>query len=289
MTNVATELETVMDRLLPPLEGPEQRVLEAMRYVTLAGGKRFRPFLVATSASLFGVSRASALRAGAAVELVHTYSLVHDDLPCMDDDDLRRGHPTAHVKYDEATAVLTGDALLTLAFEILADERTHSNPKVRLELIATLAAASGANGMVGGQMIDIAADGHDHDIGSITRLQQMKTGALITFSAQAGAVLGRAGKEKRLALKAFAHDLGLAFQIADDLLDTDGSAEEMGKAVGKDADQGKATFVSILGKDRARTQAELLAQQATKHLGIFDGESAALLRAVAGFVVNRRN
>lgn len=289
MTEVSEDLAKTLDRLLPVAEGHERRVLDAMRYVSLAGGKRFRPFLVVTGARLFGVARDSALRAAAAVELVHTYSLVHDDLPCMDDDDLRRGQPTAHVKYDEATAVLAGDALLTLAFEILADDRTHSDPVVRCDLIRQLAAAAGAHGMVGGQMIDMVADHTEHDIGSITRLQKMKTGALITFAAEAGAILGRAHKENRLALRAFAHDLGLAFQIADDLLDTDGDADEMGKAVGKDEAHGKATFVSILGQDRARMQADHLARQAAEHLDIFDGEAAELLRAVSQFVVDRRN
>ncbi len=288
MKEVADTLVTFLDRILPAAEGPEQRVIEAMRYAALAGGKRFRPFLVVHSAGLFGVAREAAYRVGVAVELVHTYSLVHDDLPCMDDDALRRGKPTVHVAFDEATAVLAGDALLTLAFEVLADERTHSDPKVRCELIRALAVAAGAHGMVGGQMIDMGAGETAHDIGSITRLQQMKTGALMTFAAEAGAILGRAGTTARQALRAYAHDLGLAFQIADDLLDADGTQEEMGKAVGKDAAQGKATFVSILGKERARTQALMLAEQAVRHLDMFDKE-ADHLRAVAGFVVNRRN
>jgi len=288
IAEVAAAVEKMLSHLLPQAEGPEHRVLEAMRYTTLAGGKRLRPFLVVQSADLFGVSRISSMRVAAAVECVHTYSLVHDDLPCMDDDALRRGNPTVHVKYDEATAVLAGDALLTLAFEILAAAETHPDPKVRCALIALLSRSAGVHGMVGGQMIDMAAPDAEHDIQSITRLQQMKTGALISCSAEAGAVLGRAGADKRLALRAYSHDLGLAFQIADDLLDADGTQAEMGKAVGKDAALGKATFVSILGKERARTQATMLASQARQHLDLF-GAEADLLRALSDFVVSRRN
>jgi farnesyl diphosphate synthase len=259
-----------------------------MRYATLGGGKRFRPFLVAQSAALFSVSRSAALRVAAAVELVHCYSLVHDDLPAMDDDDLRRGSPTVHKKFDEATAILAGDALLTLAFEVLGDHRTHESGGVRAELVSALAAAAGAHGMVGGQMLDLAAENIKLDIGGITRLQRLKTGALIAFSCEAGAILGRASAEPREALRGYAHDLGLTFQIADDLLDVEGTMEETGKAVGKDAAAGKATFVSILGVERAREQAKLLAKQAVEHLAIFD-DSADPLRAAASFVVERRN
>mgnify|MGYP003667363742 FL=1 len=280
-------VEATLDALLPRPEGPEARVAEAMRYALMAGGKRFRPFLVCESASLFGVHKGAALRAAAAVECVHTYSLVHDDLPCMDDDDLRRGFPTVHRKFDEATAVLAGDALLTFAFEILADRDTHELAEVRVELVRRLALASGARGMVGGQMIDLASEGKAIDIGTITRLQQLKTGALIAFSCEAGAVLGRAPRERRHALRAYAHDMGLAFQIADDLLDVEGEAASLGKATGKDAEAGKATFVSILGVDRARDQARMLSEQAIQHLDLFD-EKADLLRQAARFVINRR-
>ena len=280
-------VEATLDALLPRPEGPEARVAEAMRYALMAGGKRFRPFLVCESASLFGVHKGAALRAAAAVECVHTYSLVHDDLPCMDDDDLRRGFPTVHRKFDEATAVLAGDALLTYAFEILADRDTHELAEVRIELVRRLALASGARGMVGGQMIDLASEGKAIDIGTITRLQQLKTGALIAFSCEAGAVLGRAPRERRHALRAYAHDMGLAFQIADDLLDVEGEAASLGKATGKDAEAGKATFVSILGVDRARDQARMLSEQAIQHLDLFD-EKADLLRQAARFVINRR-
>ena len=288
LKDTAKDVEEVLGRLLPAEGGHEARLFESMRYATLGGGKRFRPFLVAQSASLFSVSRAAALRVAAAVELVHCYSLVHDDLPAMDDDDLRRGRPTVHKQFDEATAILAGDALLTLAFEVLADPRTHESGSVRAELVGALAVAAGAHGMVGGQILDLAAESVELDIGGITRLQRLKTGALIAFSCEAGAILGRASSEPREALRGYAHDLGLTFQIADDLLDVEGTMEETGKAVGKDAAAGKATFVSILGVERAREQAKLLAKQAVEHLAIFD-EAANPLRAAASFVVERRN
>ncbi len=287
LRDAAREVEGVLERILVSTEGPESRLFESMRYATLGGGKRFRPFLVCQSAALFSVAKASALRVAAAVELVHCYSLVHDDLPAMDDDDLRRGQPTVHKKFDEATAILAGDALLTLAFEILADRRTHENAEVRAALVSALAVAAGGRGMVGGQMLDLAARDMNLDIGGITRLQRLKTGAMIAFSCEAGAILGRASAEPRDALRGYAHDLGLSFQIADDLLDVEGTMEETGKAVGKDADAGKATFVSIMGVDRARAQARLLARQAAEHLASFDG-SADLLRQAAPFVVERR-
>lgn len=288
LASAAVEVETMLARVLATEHEPEDRLINAMRYAALDGGKRLRPFLLLQSAGLFGVAKTSALRTATAVELVHCYSLVHDDLPAMDDDDLRRGKPTVHKAFDEATAILAGDALLTLAFEVLAHPDTHSNPEVRCELVGALAHAAGAHGMVGGQMIDLSAAATDMDIGEITRLQRLKTGALITFSCEAGAILGRAADPSREALRGFAHDLGLAFQIADDLLDVEGSVEEVGKAVGKDAGRGKATFVSILGRERAREQADMLAEQAVTHLAIFD-EKAKLLRGVARFVVERRS
>ncbi|MBV8495118.1 MAG: polyprenyl synthetase family protein [Alphaproteobacteria bacterium] len=259
-----------------------------MRYSALSPGKRLRPLLVLASSQLFGVARRSALQVAAAVEMVHAYSLIHDDLPAMDNSDLRRGRPTNHRQFDEATAVLAGDGLLTMAFEILADPDTHGDAAVRVELVGTLASAAGAAGMVGGQMIDLIAEKQRLDIGAITRLQRMKTGALIAFSCEAGAILAKAASELRLALRGYAHDLGLAFQIADDLLDVEGSAAEIGKPVGADAAAGKATFVSILGIERARAQAELLINQAVAHLDLFE-ERAELLRQVARFVVNRRS
>ncbi|MGA8383354.1 MAG: polyprenyl synthetase family protein [Stellaceae bacterium] len=279
--------DSALDRLLAVPPDLEARVLEAMRYSALGPGKRLRPFLVLASARLFGVARSCALQVAAAVEMVHAYSLVHDDLPAMDDSDLRRGRPTCHKEFDEATAVLAGDGLLTMAFEVLAHPDAHPDPAVRCELVAALAAAAGAAGMVGGQMIDLIAERRRLDIGAITRLQRMKTGALIAFACEAGAMLARAPAEPRTALRGYAHDLGLAFQIADDLLDVEGSSAETGKPVGADAAAGKATFVSILGVERARAQAELLVRQAAAHLDLF-GRRAELLREAARYVISRR-
>ncbi len=288
LAEAARLTDMVLSKLLGAPEGPEARVVEAMRYSALAPGKRLRPFLVLASAQLFSVAKRSALQAAAAVELVHAYSLVHDDLPAMDDSDLRRGRPTCHKAFDEATAVLAGDGLLTYAFEVLAQPDTHGDPAVRCELITALAQAAGAAGMVGGQMIDLLSENDPNlDIGAITRLQRLKTGALIAFACEAGAILGKARQEQRLALRGYAHDLGLAFQIADDLLDIEGSAAETGKPVGSDAAAGKATFVSILGVDRARAQAAHLVRQAVAHLDLFE-KKADLLRQAADFVINRR-
>jgi farnesyl diphosphate synthase len=280
--------DVALEQLLVVPSGLEARVYEAMRYAALAPGKRLRPFLVLASARLFGVARRCALQVAAAVEMVHAYSLVHDDLPAMDNSDLRRGRATCHKEFDEATAILAGDGLLTLAFEVLADRDTHGDPAVRCELVAALAGAAGAAGMVGGQMIDLIAEHQGLDIGAITRLQRMKTGALIAFSCEAGAILAKAPHELRIALRGYAHDLGLAFQIADDLLDVEGSAMETGKPVGADAAAGKATFVSILGVERARAQAELLISQAMAHLDLFE-QRAELLREAARFVITRRS
>ena len=279
--------DSVIEGLLRSPPGLEARVYEAMRYSALAPGKRLRPLLVLASSRLFGVARGSALQVAAALEMVHAYSLIHDDLPAMDNSDLRRGRPTCHKEFDEATAVLAGDGLLTMAFEVLAHPDTHGSPSVRCELVAALAAAAGSAGMVGGQMIDLIAEHQPLDIGAITRLQRMKTGALIAFSCEAGAILAKAPVEPRAALHGYAHDLGLAFQIADDLLDVEGSAAETGKPVGADAAAGKATFVSILGVERARAQAELLVGQAVAHLDLFEGR-AELLREAARFVISRR-
>jgi farnesyl diphosphate synthase len=280
-------IDAVLDRLLTVPPGLEARVYDAMRYSALAPGKRLRPLLVLASARLFGVARRSALQVAAAIEMVHAYSLIHDDLPAMDNSDLRRGRPTCHKQFDEATAVLAGDGLLTMAFEALSDPDTHGDAAVRCELVAALAGAAGTAGMVGGQMVDLIAEKQRLDIGAITRLQRMKTGALIAFACESGAILAKAAPELRTALRGYAHDLGLAFQIADDLLDVEGSAHETGKPVGADAAAGKATFVSILGVERARAQAELLVSQAVAHLELFE-DKAELLRQVARFVVNRR-
>jgi farnesyl diphosphate synthase len=287
MADSAAAIERMLDRLLPQSGFAESKLFEAMRYSAAAGGKRLRPFLVLSSASLFNVHETCALRVAAAVEAIHCYSLIHDDLPAMDNSDLRRGKPTVHKQYDEATAILAGDALLTLAFEILGDADTHEDPKVRCQLVTELAKASGAQGMVGGQMLDLIAETTLLDIGAITRLQRMKTGDLIAFSAVAGAILGRAPMQHYTALRNYANDLGLAFQIIDDLLDYEGTEAEVGKSVQRDAAAGKATFVTILGAERARAQAHLLSEQAIRHLNIFEGR-ATNLTAIARFVVERR-
>ncbi len=239
MAEAAQAVEEVIGDLLPEeAGGAEVRVFEAMRYAILNGGKRLRPFLVVSASRLFNVAERCAFRAAAAVEMVHSYSLVHDDLPSMDDDDLRRGKPSCHVKFDEATAILAGDALLTLAFEVLAGDATHSDPAVRCELVLGLGAACGGQGMVGGQMIDLISEHQTLDIGTISRMERLKTGELIAFSCEAGAILGKAPAPARHALRAYAHDLGLAFQIIDDLLDEQGSEVDIGKSVGKDAAAG---------------------------------------------------
>jgi farnesyl diphosphate synthase len=277
-----------LDHLLVLKDNPESRLLEAMRYATLSKGKRVRPFLVITSARLFNVSESCALRVAAAVEMVHCYSLVHDDLPAMDDDDLRRGRPTCHVEYDEATAILAGDALLTKAFQVLGEADTHPDPAVRSELVVEMARAIGDEGMVGGQMLDLMAENADLGMDEVTRLQRMKTGMLIAYSCLSGAILGKAPEAARHALHAYVHDLGLAFQIVDDLLDVEGDESELGKKTGKDAAAGKATFVSLMGRDRARAQAEMLSGQAKQHLAMF-AEKADSLRQLAQFIVQRRS
>jgi farnesyl diphosphate synthase len=288
LAETAQLIDEALGRLLAVPSGPEARVFEAMRYSALAPGKRLRPFLVLASSHLFSVRRPSALQVACAIEMVHAYSLVHDDLPVMDDSDLRRGRPTCHKQFDEATAVLAGDGLLTHAFEVLAQSDTHGDPAVRCELVSALAQAAGPHGMVGGQMIDLLAENDSSlDIGAITRLQRLKTGALIAFACEAGAILAKAAPELRLALRGYAHDLGLAFQIADDLLDVEGDSKETGKPTGSDAAAGKATFVSILGIERARAQAEHLVRQAVAHLDPFE-EKAELLRSAARFVIDRR-
>ncbi len=287
MARVAGEVESALDDLLPAPDGPEARLAEAMRYATLGGGKRLRAFLVMESSALFKVDRRCAARVGAAIEMLHAYSLVHDDLPAMDDDDLRRGKPSTHKAFDEATAILAGDALQARAFEVLAEPDTHSNPEARCELVAALGHAAGARGMAGGQMIDMLAEGQRLTAEQIIRLQSLKTGRLIQFSAETGAILGRAPPMQRHMLTAYGRDLGAAFQIADDLLDATGTVGETGKTTGKDATAGKATLVAILGPERARAQAEMLAAQAAGHLESF-AERAELLRQLAAYVVARR-
>jgi farnesyl diphosphate synthase len=288
LNETAAAVTDALKRLLPVPEGHEGRVAEAMRYACLVGGKRLRPFLTVSSARLFGVEGEPALRAAAAAEMIHCYSLVHDDLPAMDDDDLRRGQPTCHIQFDEATAILAGDALQTYAFEVLAGNATHPDPAVRCELVGGLAMAAGSAGMVGGQMIDLAAADNELDLAGVTRLQNLKTGALIAFSCEAGAILGEATADHRQALAAYGRDLGLAFQIADDLLDIESTEAELGKAVGKDADHGKVTFIDLLGLEGARDYSRQLVDSAIGRLDSF-GEGAILLEEAARFVIDRRN
>lgn len=288
IAETARAVEAELDRLLPLPDTLEARVHAAMRYALFAGGKRLRPFLVMASADLLGVPRENAVRAAAAVEMVHTYSLIHDDLPAMDDDDLRRGKPTCHRQFDEATAILAGDALQPLAFRVLAEPETDPDPAVRMELVRTLGHAIGADGMVGGQMIDLQAETETYDLAQITRLQDLKTGALISWSVEAGAILGRATAKEREALAFYGLEIGLAFQIADDLLDIEGDAELMGKAVAKDAEAGKATFISLLGVEGARNRASELVDSAVARLDLF-GQNAFLLKDIARFMIERRS
>ncbi|MBC7985325.1 MAG: polyprenyl synthetase family protein [Sphingomonadaceae bacterium] len=286
LDQIAAELDVAFDQLLTVPQDSRARLYEAMRHAAMSGGKRMRPLLVAAACELFHIGRDHALRVGLAVECIHVYSLIHDDLPSMDDDDLRRGRPTLHKAFDEATAILAGDSLHALAFELLGDEATHPDPFVRAELTLELARASGPAGMAGGQAMDLAAEHQPLDLPAVTRLQQLKTGALIGFCVEAGAIMGRVPPDSRTGLRGYAREFGLAFQIADDLLDIEGDESEVGKKLGKDAAAGKATFVSLLGPDQARRQATLFVNQAIEHLRDF-GESAALLRAIARFAIER--
>jgi farnesyl diphosphate synthase len=294
---VAKATESMLDRLLSadPLPGETARpprLLEAMRYAALGGGKRLRPFLVVETARLFRVEDEGVLRTGAALEMIHCYSLVHDDLPAMDDDDLRRGRPTAHRAFDEATAILAGDALLTYAFDVVADPATHSDPAVRSELVLKLARAAGLGGMVGGQVLDLAAEeqAEKHREGAVCQLQAMKTGALLLYAVEAGAILGRADKKQSAALSRYGAALGAAFQVADDILDEEGDEAALGKRAGKDAGRNKATLVAALGIDAARKRRDMLAQEAIAALkdGGF-GARGAVLAEAAHFTVERRN
>ena len=283
---VMAGIDALFDQLLPVPSDPRAPLYEAMRHAAIAGGKRLRPLLVRAAGDLFHVDRTASLRVGAAVEAMHVYSLIHDDLPCMDDDDLRRGKPTVHKAFDEATAVLAGDSLHALAFEWLCDPATSSDPFVRGELCCELSRAAGPAGMAGGQMMDLAAETANFDLPTVTRLQQLKTGALIAFSVEAGAILARIPPEGRTALRAYARDIGLAFQIADDIMDVEGDEALAGKALHKDAAAGKGTFVTLMGLERARGQATALVDQAIGHLASF-GDEATLLRAIARYVVER--
>jgi farnesyl diphosphate synthase len=272
-------------RLAAPRDSRD-RLYEAMRHAAIGGGKRLRPLLTVAAARLFAIDRSRALRVGCAIETIHVYSLIHDDLPCMDDADLRRGKATVHRVFSEAAAVLAGDSLHALAFEILADPATHEDPWVRSDLVLELARAAGPAGMAGGQMMDLAAEGQQLDLPAITRLQQLKTGALIEYAVEAACIMGRLPAEARTPYRGYARNIGLAFQIADDLIDHSGNQAAAGKPTGRDANAGKATFVSLLGEQRARQQAGYLVSQAVEHLSGHGGE-ADLLRAIARFAIER--
>ncbi|MEE4235971.1 MAG: farnesyl diphosphate synthase [Anderseniella sp.] len=289
LKKTANEIEALLDTLLTLDTSLAPRVTEAMRYSALAQGKRLRPFFVAESARILGASHHQALRVGAALECIHCYSLVHDDLPAMDDDDLRRGKPTCHIAYDEATAILAGDGLLTVAFEIVTDPATHADGAVRAELALELARASGHNGMVGGQMLDLAAEEkQSHDLDEIIAIQSLKTGALFRYSLEGGAILAQAGAEDRARMRTYADKVGLAFQIADDVLDVESSPEQLGKATQKDAEAGKATFIDLFGLDGAKARASSLADEAIDALSAY-GSKADVLREAARFIVERKN
>jgi farnesyl diphosphate synthase len=298
LTAVATETEALLDRLLdgavlPGETARPRRLLEAMRWSALGGGKRLRPFLVVETAALFGAPRDGALLAGGALELLHCYSLVHDDLPAMDNDDLRRGRPTVHRAFDEATAILAGDALLTLAFDIMARDEVHAEPGVRIALVRELARAAGLGGMAGGQMLDLSAEGRFEpkralNEPEIVTLQAMKTGALIRFACNAGAILGQADAPARDNIERYGAAIGQAFQIADDLLDVEGDGAQLGKAAGKDAAAGKATLVAVLGVAGARARLDRLIAEADAALASF-GAKADTLRAAARFIAERQS
>lgn len=287
MEEAVSSVNLALDKLIPETDLAEGRLAQAMRYGVLNGGKRLRPFLVMESSKLFNVDPACARRVAAAVELVHSYSLIHDDLPSMDNAALRRGKPTTHKAFDEPTALLAGDALLTLAFEIISDHETHEDPRVRLDLLNCLAKAAGPQGMVGGQMLDLLGEKETFDVGTISRLQRMKTGMLMAFACEAGAILGKSGEPQRKALRNYAYDLGLAFQVTDDILDVEADPQDTGKDQGGDAKLNKSTFVSTLGKDNARARAEMLVEQAKAHLALYR-ERADTLREIADYVLQRR-
>jgi len=283
---VRADVDDFFRALLPPTGDSREPLYEAMRHGAIGGGKRLRPLLTMAAARLFAIDRERALRVGCAIEAIHVYSLIHDDLPCMDDADLRRGKPSVHKAHGEAVAVLAGDSLHALAFEVLAHPATHADPWVRSELVFELAQAAGPAGMAGGQVMDLVAEGRELDLAAITRLQQLKTGALIEYAVEAACIMVRLAQDARTPYRGYARNVGLAFQIADDLIDHSGDEAAAGKRTGQDADAGKATFVSLLGEERARQQASLLVSQAIEHLASH-GEEADLLRAIARFAIDR--
>ena len=279
-------INRTISNLLPISELTEAPLFDGMRYAVLNGGKRLRPFMAMECARIFGVEAGRARRVAAAAEFIHSYSLVHDDLPAMDNSDTRRGKPSLHKAYDEVIAILAGDALQSLAFEILADPETHEDPRVRIELVSNFAGAVGMHGMVCGQMLDIIGEKQKFDVGTISRLQRLKTGKLIAFCCESGAILGKANPAHRHALRNYAHDLGLAFQVTDDLLDIEGDPKMMGKPANQDGK--KATFVTEMGCDQARQRAEMLVEQAVRHLRVFDEGRVDLLKDLAYYVLQRR-
>jgi farnesyl diphosphate synthase len=286
LKEVAERVNTALAALLPRAEGPERRLMTALRYAALDGGKRLRPFFTLEVGRMFDADETALMRAAVAIECVHTYSLIHDDLPCMDDDDLRRGRPTLHREFGEATALLAGDALLTFAFEILADPQTHRDPQMRCLLVSGLARAAGPLGMVAGQAADMDSE-HISDLIAVTRMNRLKTGCLINFSVDAGAMLGIASDAEKISLSRYAHDIGLAFQMVDDLLDAEGVMRDTGKAVRKDGARGKVNFVTVLGIEATRERVGMLAGQAKRHLAAF-GPRARMLADAVDFVVERR-
>src|SRR3954464_15919724 len=283
---IRADVDSFFAKLLAPTGDGRERLFEAMRHAAIGGGKRLRPLLTVAASRLFAIDRNCALRVGCAIEAIHVYSLIHDDLPCMDDADLRRAKPTIHKAFGEAEAVLAGDRLDALAFEILADPATHEDPWVRSDLVLELSRAAGPSGVAGGQMMDLAAEGQQLDLPAITRLQQLKTGALIEYAVDAACIMNKMQAEARTPYRGYARNIGLAFQIADDLIDFSGDEAAAGKPTGKDAHAGKATFVSLLGEERARQQAGFLVNQAIEHLS-GHGREADLLRAIARFAVER--
>ena len=288
LKDTAERINTALDALLPKPQGSDARLVGAIRYAALDGGKRLRPFFTLEAGRIFDADESSLMRAAMAIECVHTYSLIHDDLPCMDDDDLRRGRPTLHRAFDEATALLAGDALLTFAFEILAEPATHPDAQMRGLLITGLAKAAGAQGMVAGQVADMAGADIGSDLIAVTRMNRLKTGALINFAVDAGALIGCASETERTALSRYAHDIGLAFQMVDDILDAEGVVRDTGKAVGKDKARGKVNFVTVLGVDATRERVGMLASQAKHHLSLFGARAETLVEAV-DFIVRRRH